>query len=128
MRTIIKISIICAFVWCQQLFAKSDDEKLNCPAHQFIPESLINPAGLRSWLNMHSDVKSVTDLVCCLPESYRSLNFVAPSSFAGQPGTPHSPRILLTRFESMEGFPAIPKEDLKNHALQTILTVNGGAR
>jgi hypothetical protein len=85
---------------------------IDCPTKETIPPKLMNPEGFRQWLSLNSDsLKTVQDLVCCLPPNYLQNYVISHGGRAGQNGSPESPRMLL--FDPNETNPFI-------------LAINGG--
>lgn len=72
----------------------------------------MTPEGFRQWLRANSEsLKTVEDVVCCLPQTYLKNYLVDYAERSGQTGSPGSPRVFM--FDSK-----------KNNTM--ILTFNGG--
>jgi hypothetical protein len=70
--------------------------RADCPSTQNLTAKSMNPEGIRAWLKGHSDsLKTVEDLVCCLPQSFLKNYLVSYAGRAGQNGSPESPRVFL---------------------------------
>lgn len=99
-----------------------------CPANALIPESLVNPVGIKSYLSSNSlKIKTIDDFICCLPKSYRENYVIAHSSKAAQNSTFDSPRILL--FNPVREHPIrdlMDKGQRWRKPLQSVLSINGG--
>lgn len=79
-------SIVVAHV----VFAKNQ-----CKAHQPLTlKQLRSAKDIGSYAKKYN-LKTVDDLVCCLPKEYLETYIVGISSIAGQNGTPDSPRIIM---------------------------------
>lgn len=66
-----------------------------CPAHQPLTTKQMTPEGVRQWLTKNSEaLKTVEDVVCCLPQTYLRNYLVSYSGRAGQTGSPESPRVF----------------------------------
>lgn len=84
----------------------------DCPANQPLKTKMMTPDGIRQWLKVNSEsLKTVEDVVCCLPQQYLKNYVVSYSGHAGQTGSPESPRVFLY-------------DTQKNGT--TLLTLNGG--
>ena len=86
-----------------------------CPANQPLTTKMMTPDGLRQWLKINAEeLKTVEDVVCCLPQNYLKNYLVSYSGRAGQTGSPESPRVFV--FD--------PQQQQKSATM--ILTFNGG--
>lgn len=67
-----------------------------CPANQPLTIKQMTPEGVRQWLKINSEeLKTVEDVVCCLPQNYLKNYLVSYSGRAGQTGSPESPRVFV---------------------------------
>jgi hypothetical protein len=67
-----------------------------CPADQPLKTKMMTPDGFRQWLKTNSEaLKTVEDVVCCLPQQYLKNYVVSYSGRAGQTGSPESPRVFF---------------------------------
>lgn len=84
-----------------------------CPTQPISAKSLSSPDTFRQWLQKNAgDLKTVEDLICCLPDAYLKNYVVSHSGRAGQNGSPESPRTFMF-------------SEVKNG--KVIFTFNGGA-
>jgi hypothetical protein len=88
-------------------------EGTDCPAEQPVtPKVMSSPETFAKWLQGNAEsLKTVEDLICCLPQNYLKNYLVSHSGRAGQNGSPESPRIFLY-------------DTTKNNSM--ILAFNGG--
>lgn len=94
----------------------------SCPASQPLSEHLVNPVGIKSYVEANkSKFKDPGDLICCLPKKYRENYVVAHTSNAAQSSHARSPRVLLfspLRQSATSKFTGEP--------LEAIVSINGG--
>lgn len=65
----------------------------SCSAPRLMNDAEVTPTGIAAFANQHN--LSVSDVVCCLPESWRNQYVVASTSQSLQHSTPNNPRIIL---------------------------------
>jgi hypothetical protein len=93
-----------------------------CPAGQPIPDSNMNIAGIRAYIdNNKRALKSPDDVICCLPEGYRRNYVIVHDSIAGQNSDLHGPRVLLFNDLANRGKPG-----LMGNPLDCVISINGG--
>lgn len=84
-------------------------------------ESLMNPVGLKNYVSENrSQLKTVDDVICCLPPSYRKNFIFIHSSLSAQSSDVRRPRTLL--------FNPLKSKSIEhmNEDLNMILSFNGG--
>lgn len=85
----------------------------DCPADQSLKAKSMSPENFRQWLKRNSEsLKTVEDVICCLPQNYLKNYLISYSGRSGQTGAPESPRVFLF--------------DGQQKTSTTVLTFNGG--
>src|ERR1700761_6462635 len=83
------------------VFASSD-----CPVNQSLTAKNMTPDGFAKWIRTNAEaLKTVEDLICCLPSNYLRNYAVSFAGHLGQNGSPESPRIFV--FDSTKAGSAV---------------------
>ena len=111
--------LVLSLAWSSQIKAlESSPAKNECQAPKKLASSDLKSAEtiLEYFTKNDPALKTVDDLVCCLPEEYLKNYVVGMASDAGQNGTPDGPRIIM--YDRRESASRLPP--------RFMMTFNGG--